>query len=466
MSSFREVVSLLERRDRRLRGVLGAAWAALAASLVAFVLLSASSLLALDLPTWLVAPLLALGVAGTAAAYVLAARAERPRSQLLFEVDVRLGLDARLSSLLAMEERGSPGVFADRVLRDVLRLAPDWRRGVPVPRNVLLLAGVIAAILAFSLAVALLSPQTPGSESAIPAQGSPATNLSSQQDQGGPSETRTGEEPSAPPSAGDGTATPQQHAAAKGQRTLSEILSDLRPALASTSVAAGTASEDAALLESEPSQAELRSELARLQERLEAGGSPPSEDEIQTLRNAAAASPDLVKAIDDAAATSDLDALRQTITQLLSSPASQAAPTTPSTRSELRSADDDSAATAPPAAPPSRSPASGAPSGAPGAGDEAHGSPEIAQNEDPIFASGIGDVAPVTAPLVVGASGGTASYITSGVPVEETSTATDPTPAWALSPTQVQSVLSARELPAGAAEIIRDYFQRITEETP
>jgi hypothetical protein len=88
-------------------------------------------------------------------------------------------------------------------------------------------------------------------------------------------------------------------------------------------------------------------------------------------------------------------------------------------------------------------------------------------NETPIFdEAGVGDVAPVAAPVVLGESGDLSSYITRGVPVEQASDAVGQAATWTLNPGQVQSLLSARDLPAGAAEIIRDYFQRITEETP
>jgi hypothetical protein len=257
-------------------------------------------------------------------------------------------------------------------------------------------------------------------------------------------------------------ATPETHTS---QRTLGEILSELRPALASSSAAQAPGSDGATDPEGEDADAALRQELEKLQDRLEAGGQPSAED-IQTLRDAAA-SPDLASTIEAAAASSDMDALRQTISQLLSSSAAPSAPTTDSTRSDVQSGDDaESTADATMDSPsPPGAPADDASSGA-SAATKGDAAPSAAPNETPIFESGVGDVAPVAAPLVVGESGELSSYITSGVPIEQASDASGQGATWILSPGQVQSLLSARDLPAGAAEIIRDYFQRITEETP
>lgn len=469
MHSFREVVDVLERRDGRLRGIVWGGWVLAATACLAFVLALVYALLGHPLPAWAMPLLAAAGLVAAAVGFVLRIRARRPRCRLLLEVDVRLGLEARLSSLLEMEERGGPKLFFERLFRDVVRIAPDWKRALPIPRCVPFLAAATLLSTALALALPLLSLHPARSRDVGLGPSSSAAIAPAALDSGA-SEARDDDGAAAPNLTVAGSPVPATSTAGLSQRTLSEILSELRPALASSSAASVPGSDAATGLESEDADAALHRELESLQKRLEAGGQAPSANEMQTVRDAAAAtSPDLAKTVDAAAAASDMDALRRTISQLLSPSASQAAPTTHSTRSDVRASSDElsestDATTDSP--PPSGAPADGASSGAP-AGTQGSASPSVAMpNETPIFESGVGDVAPVAAPLVVGESGGLSSYITSGVPVERALDSTGQDATWRLAPGQVQSLLSARDLPAGAAEIIRDYFQRITEETP
>jgi len=465
MNSFREVVYILERRDGRLRGLVYGGWVLATDACLAFLLVLISTCLGRPLPTWAMPLLAGAGLVAAAAAFVVGARARRPRARLLLEVDARLGLDARLSSLLELEERGGPRLFFERLFRDVVRIAPDWRRALRIPRRLPFLAAATVLVMALALTLPLLSPHrtrsgdaglqpSPSSAFAPAAADSDDASEAGAADDAVASGLTTVDSP--PP------ATPETHTS---QRTLGEILSELRPALASSSAAQAPGSDGATDPESEDADAALRQELEKLQDRLEAGGQPSAED-IQTLRDAAA-SPDLASTIEAAAASSDMDALRQTISQLLSSSAAPSAPTTDSTRSDVQSGDDaESTADATMDSPsPPGAPADDASSGA-SAATKGDAAPSAAPNETPIFESGVGDVAPVAAPLVVGESGELSSYITSGVPIEQASDASGQGATWILSPGQVQSLLSARDLPAGAAEIIRDYFQRITEETP
>jgi hypothetical protein len=463
MHSFHEVVDVLERRDGRLRGMVYGGWALAAAACLAFVLAFTFTLLGHPLPAWAMPLLAAAGLLAATAAFLVGARARRPRSRLLLEVDVRLGLDARLSSLLEMEERGGPKLFFERLSRDVVRIAPDWKRALPIPRRLSFLAAATLMGTALALALPLLSLHP------APSRDVGLRPAPSALDSGGASDARDADGAAAPDLTDAGSPAPATSPPSMSQRTLSEILSELRPALASSSAAWASGSDEATGPGSEDADAALRQELETLRDRLEAGGQAPSAKDIQTLRDAAAAtSHDLAKTVDEAAASSDLDALRQTISQLLSLSASQAAPTTDSTRSDVRSNEEpsDSTDATTDSAPPLGAPTEGASSGA-SAGVKGDKIPSAAMSDEtPVFESGVGDVAPVASPVVLGESGDVSSYITRGVPIEQAADASGQGATWMLSPGQVQSLLSARDLPAGAAEIIRDYFQRITEETP
>ncbi len=466
MNAFREVVARLDRRDRRLRGAVWGASILAAATLVAFAAALASTFLRLEWPGWLALLLgvMALGVA--AAAYALGTRARRSLSQLLFEVDVRLGLEARLSSLLAMEERGRPTAFSERVFRDLTRMAPNWKRGLPVPRTAFFVGATAGLALAATLALALISPGAGSRDTAVSSPDSSIAAAPVSEGPGEAAERRDQELPTDASPAGGDRSTP---AAGRSQRTLRDILSDLRPALASTPASA--ASESTRTQETEAARAELQSELARLQDELRSSEESVSEEDMQRLRDAAAPFPDVAGAIEDASESSDLDALRRTISQLLDSSAAKA-PTTSLTRSEAVPSGEPSSSPSQDAAEgPNGGPSPDAPAATPsGATTGTEGDPSSAtltQEEAPIFdESGVGDVAPVAPPLAVGGTGDVTAYLTSGVPAEEDSNATAQETAWVLSPGRIQSVLSARDLPSGAAEIIRDYFERITEETP
>jgi hypothetical protein len=470
MHSFREVVDALERRDGRLRGMVSASWTVTATACLAFVLALTFTFLGRPLPTWTMPLLAGTGLLAATVAFLVGAHARRPRSRLLLEVDVRLGLDARLSTLLEIEEHRGPKAFSERLFRDVVRIAPEWKRALPIPRRLPFLAVVPLAVVALALALPLLSPPPARSDALGLRPALSAAIAPTAPDSGGAPEARNDDEGAASGRAATGSPAPARSAASMNQRTLSEILSELRPALASSSAAWAPGSDAATGSESEDAGTALHQELERLRSRLEADGAPPSAKEIQTLRDAAAAaSPDLAKAVDEAAAASDVEALRRTISQLLSPSASQGAPTTDATRSDVRSNEEPSDSTDATTGllPSPGTLEDGASSGA-SAGAKGETSPSAAMpDETPIFdEAGVGDVAPVAAPVVLGESGDLSSYITRGVPVEQASDTAGQAATWTLNPGQVQSLLSARDLPAGAAEIIRDYFQRITEETP
>ena len=469
MHSFREVVDALERRDGRLRGMVSAGWAVAATACLAFVLALTFTFLRRPLPTWTMPLLAGTGLLAATVTFFVGAHARRPRSRLLLEVDIRLGLDARLSTLLEIEEHRGPKVFSERLFRDVVRIAPEWKRALPVPRRLPFLAVVPLAAVALALALPLFSPHPARSDALGRRPALSAAIAPTALDSGGAPEARNDDEEVTSGHAAAGSPAPARSAASMNQRTLSEILSELRPALASSSAAWAPGSDAATGPESEDASAALHQELERLQSRLEANGDLPSAKEIQRLRDAAAAaSPDLAKAVDEAAA-SDVEALRRTISQLLSPSASQGAPASDATRSDVRSNEEpsDAADATAGSLPSPGTPEDGASSGA-STGAKGETSPSAAMpNETPIFdEAGVGDVAPVAAPAVLGVSGDVSSYITRGVPVEQASDTTGQVATWTLDPGQVQSLLSARDLPAGAAEIIRDYFQRITEETP
>ncbi|MCX6091971.1 MAG: hypothetical protein NTX23_03790 [Candidatus Bipolaricaulota bacterium] len=457
MRSFAEVAATLARRNDRLRGLSYGVSVLSVGACSVFLMELVSVLLRRTLPGWTLSVVLASFLLAGTVAFVWGRRIPSSKARLLLEVDVRLGLDARLSSLHEIDSRGGSPVLSERLFRDLRRLTPNWSRALPIPRRLRLLAAATGVFTACAVLLLVLAPAPERSAGERPgpvdvaAQASPAGADQVAADNAASPETDLGtsDAPNTPSSTG-GT-----------QRSLSEILAELRPALSSAAANASAAtSEDAA--------AALHEELQKLQERLATNSQPLSPEEEQTLHQAAATSPDLAKAVEDAAASSDLNALRETISQILSA---STAPTTAAaaqtTRTDVRpTAPSDTQSSAQPNASPSATPPDASSAGASNTTEGGSASASVPPPDDSLFESGVGDVAPVAAPLALGEEGALSSYVTQGVPVEQTTDPISSERSWTLDPDQVRSVLSARNLPAGAADIIRDYFQRITEENP
>ena len=458
MRSFAELAGTLARRNDRLRGLSYGVSVLSVGACSVFLMELVSVLLRRALPGWTLSVVLASFLLAGTVAFVWGRRIPSSKARLLLEVDVRLGLDARLSSLHEIDSRGGSPVLSERLFRDLRRLTPNWSRALPIPRRLWLLAAATGVFTACALLLLVLAPVAERSAGErlgpadVAAQASPAGADQVAADNAAASpetDLGTSDAPTAPSSTG-GT-----------QRSLSEILAELRPALSSAAANASAAtSEDAA--------AALHEELQKLQERLATNSQPLSPEEEQTLHQAAATSPDLAKAVEDAAASSDLNALRETISQILSAstaPTTAAAPQT--TRTDVRpTAPSDTQSSAQPNASPSATPPDASSAGSSNTTEGGSAPASVPPPDDSLFESGVGDVAPVAAPLALGEEGALSSYVTQGVPVEQTTDPISSERSWTLDPDQVRSVLSARNLPAGAADIIRDYFQRITEENP
>lgn len=73
---------------------------------------------------------------------------------------------------------------------------------------------------------------------------------------------------------------------------------------------------------------------------------------------------------------------------------------------------------------------------------------------------------PVSPPSVLGASGAYSEYLTVGVPVEPPQAGETAPGDVAFNFDRIDSVLSGRNVPDGAVDTIRAYFERITEENP
>ncbi|MEW5826148.1 MAG: hypothetical protein AB1778_04895, partial [Candidatus Bipolaricaulota bacterium] len=311
MLRVHDLVESLLRRHRRLRGLAAAAAAFGAVHLVALVAFGALRLAGLVEPfaarlvasivPWIAAP----------AAFLLARRRALPTPFLLFDVDVRLGLAARLSSLYELGARTSacPPEIPARLLRELEQLDPPWRNALRPSRRdraIRLAAaslGCAAMVVAWMVPARFLEPAPGGSGISAAAVAPEVTG------------------PSPVPDSGTGLVSPPPPASRP--LALADVLAELRPAQGEPyglpDASAATLSPGSA----SPTSHDLEAWRDRLSQ-----GTPLGSDEAAALRAAAASLPlEARDAIDDALAVSDLDALRRSIEQILPDAAEPAPPT-------------------------------------------------------------------------------------------------------------------------------------------
>ena len=128
----------LESRARKLRGLSVASHAMAIMSLAALGVMIAIRLLRIPFPYWslaaFVVPPLAVGAVGYAFG-----RSSRPRiPHLLLRIDDALGLNARLSSLYELRQRGGSSIFRQRIEAEVRDAATEWRTALPLGRRTIL----------------------------------------------------------------------------------------------------------------------------------------------------------------------------------------------------------------------------------------------------------------------------------------------------------------------------------------
>ncbi|MEN6368444.1 MAG: hypothetical protein ABFD77_01960 [Thermotogota bacterium] len=456
MLSALDLIARLERRARRVRGASWAAKAWAAAAILAVVALLAATLWT---PASVSRVRTVLGVLpGGAAllAYSLGRRARPPLPELLLAVDERLGLEARLSALYELTHHAGPAAFASRIAADVDRRAPQWQKGIPIDRRSLVSALVGAAILAAGFTLVPLVAAPPAATPMFSEGTEKAADAAS---------TTGGSEPqeaSAVETATDSSRTTELPARSGALR---DILAELRPSGNTPSSPSANGSE------SEGQESDLRRDLERLSERLDHSTNPLNMAEEKTLRDyVASQAPDRRSEVDDAVAASDLDALRQTIHQLI-------AETAPIEKMKSGSAVSQLAPDASPPVSAQETPSSAPPptAAAPGSdrtgggtlGDGSTPQPDSTFSEPPpVFESSEVGVLPVSPPSTLGPSGAYSEYLTAGVPVEPPQAGATTAGNVAFSFDRIDTAISGRDIPDGAVDTIRTYFERITEENP
>jgi len=475
--TYRETVAAIERRLRRLAAATTAGVALLVPAAAAAVAAVAVPLSVVSPTARLVVGLAALVVPPVAGVLGFAAGSRRtPRlAQALLQIDASLELDARLSSLHEVAKTAPDSFIFRRLEADVSPHLDRWRKALPVPARTVaaLVAGAACVALAVVLSAVLPPPHATSGRmdrvsTAEEVRGTdrPDETIDSSVDGG------IGDERSSSASADEATETDGR---------LDHVLADLGLEAAPGD---GNARAPGAVelgVNDGPTLDEL---VASLRDRLGTDGTDLTVEEQSALREASTDAPAPVRqAIEDVlAASSDAerrDALDALVTSVETPEAAPQEETVASSRVTTEQEPDDETATIageqllagleeesaggiPPALEGDAAEDATREARAPGAEDAEAGDegPPVAAEED-AGAPAPGSYALERTPTAIGDEGDVKSYLTTGVPLEfaEEGRAA----AARVSYERIESIVASRELSPEAAQIVRTYFEAITE---
>ena len=161
MTNFGQFVRAIEQRAAAISGLRTSAHAlflASSAALIASILIYALPEVAI--PIAAKAGLLIALLSVSALGYLAGRMAKKDPARLLLEVDLRLGLGERLSSLYELRLRGARSVFRNHLEATLSELPWDRRRGLPVPRRVRYTFALSALFAIAAVLFLFLPPRT------------------------------------------------------------------------------------------------------------------------------------------------------------------------------------------------------------------------------------------------------------------------------------------------------------------
>jgi hypothetical protein len=153
---YSQFLLAVESRARKLRGLLRASDVAAGMSLAALAAMIAVRLLRVPLPTWGLPIFVLLPLVAGAVGYAIG-RSDRPRlPRLLLRIDDTLGLNARLSSLYELRQRSGSSIFRERLETEVSSAATAWRTALPIGRRTILGGSASACCIALVVGLAFV----------------------------------------------------------------------------------------------------------------------------------------------------------------------------------------------------------------------------------------------------------------------------------------------------------------------
>lgn len=487
MDRFPRLVQRIERRARRLQGMrfagIGLLVGGTCALLVAW--LYHLGILILDRPP--VGSLLGSPILCSLVLYLFGRRRDLSLAQTLLRIDLALGTGERLSSLYELHLRGGRSAFRDR-LEASLRSHPiAWKRGLPVGLSRLgLMMGGSLALLGASLIIVLAPP----SFSVPVMEGSTDSVVA-------PPESRRTSSPEQPPATlheADRASASQGEEGGHPDQGLEDVLSNLWSSPDAEGLShVGNAVPDE-LLEEQRELAQALSELLfRIEERLaEEKGSGLTEEERRALADLAeqlgGGSP-LGRTLRELATEEDTGDLSRRLEKIRGLAESLRGPQETPTRETvtgepLPSEDDERTLAWSPPEPgdeeiPPDEITGRAQRTAPstGGGDDEQ-SDHLAQGDEELFGGEEGapggevptERTPGFLPFdlagTVGESGEFRDFVTKGVPLEPTPTEEAEESGFSVDYEALRALLEGRAIPAEAQDVVRTYFETITQGGP
>ena len=387
-------------------------------------------------------------------AFILSHRRRPDLPLVLLRMDYRMGLDARLSALYELEMRSPTSFLRRRLELSLAEWFPQWRNGLPVSNWSV--AGLTVGVLATAGVLVLgalggISEVSTGDLAAgFPDEGVFSANVL-------PAGEHLGDDVE-----NAQIASSNEVGGLEGLLTeLGRKLNQVETEDIETAIEFGWDPEF---------QMALETWLTQLQERLVRTESPLTAEERSVLATVSAEAPPSVKeALDEileAATTTEVNqAMRGLLDALQLPEAAEEEGVSESMRAPEESVSTQSGdSTKAPVAMPDTGAPGGSPTAQPEEGDAAQASERTSEASvssspsDPTSASYVREDAPPS----VSEEGEVRAYLTLGVPIE-LEPKDDGTSSPRVDYEKLDSILESRNLPASAADIVREYFESISE---
>jgi hypothetical protein len=488
MSRFTEILKRVEARSRMLRGLRLASVFLVGGGTLALIIALLRYTGLLRCTRACAGGLILLPLFGAALLYIVGWMRRVDLPSILLRVDLSLETGERLSSLYELHRREGNNVFRTRLEEVVARQAFSWERGLSLGRARFALLGGGAAILASIFLVAFAPTNLPAPAVAPPIVAS------------GNAEVRIIASPSEPPSTlPGGSASQGEEAGLPGDdvpdRDLEDLLSELWESPASEGMLSEASGGSAELIRAQKERAKALADLLeRIEERLkkEGGGLTPEErralsELAQQMGNAPLrqALRKLIQEDDPQALTEGFEKFRSLAESLKDQQEASAEETSPGGESappgETEEGEAQAAVNWGQPQPEEGEVSDGASDeGAvsPSSGSQSDQDEDLATGDEESFGGEEGatggespfDTSPGFMPSelagMVGESGEFREFMTKGVPLEPLLAQDGATTRFSVDYDALRTILEERAIPTEAREIIRKYFETITQGGP
>ena len=490
MVDLSRLLRAIERRAHRLRGLrrAGIAFSVFVVVPLGIVVCHRLNLLSLGWPV--LGGVLALPFLASLFAYFLVRRPKASLPRLLLRIDQALGTSERLSSLYELRQRGGGGVFRRRIEQHLQDQPLPWKKGIPVGHTHLVpfAAGALVLVGAYLVIAFAPSPSTGLAESlsAAPpvATEKRTTALSSEQSVPAPLEQ------SGPP-----IESSPQEVGTPPPDNFEDVLSEIWDTPATGGALVQGRENLSGLIEEQQALSQAIEELlSRIQERLRQEEGTLTEAERRALSELVpgVTSPQLRQALENLVEETDPEALQDEVEQALGLTRALARAEESPTPEEIEKIHPPSEgsegaqafAWTPPETPEEMSAPDGEGTGQRSTDegtDEAsagqdqplgrkedldpHGGTKGAEGQGTLQEEQAGFV-PTDLAATIGSTGEFEEFLTKGVPVEPRPTEAGEKDRYAVNYETLRAILDGRSIPPEAREVVRQYFETITEGGP